>query len=104
MNKFLRKLNREEKLFIRRKIDLKRIIKFLRKYSKYKKGDKEPFEIIPIEQFKKNNDFGYIIQIRNEVPSLVLVEKHNGLFMHCYDPNYLGRKNHKHQSFISLEV
>lgn len=104
LNKFLRKLNREEKLFIRRKIDLKRIIKFLRKYSKYKKGDKEPFEIIPIEQFKKNNDFGYIIQIRNEVPSLVLVEKHNGLFMHCYDPNYLGRKNHKHQSFISTLI
>ena len=105
LNKFLRKLNREEKLFIRRKIDLKRIVKFLRKYSKrHKKGEKDPFEIISIEDFKKNNHFGYIIQIRNEVPSLVLVEKHRGNIMHCYDPNYLGKKNHKMNSFFSTLI
>lgn len=101
LNKFLRKLNREEKLFIRRKIDLNRIVKFLRKYSKRKKDEKDTFKIVTLEQFEKDNSFGYIIQTRNEVPSLVLVEKHKGNMMHCYDPNYLGKKNHKYKSFVS---
>ena len=102
LTRFLNKLNREEKLFIRRKIDLNRIVKFLRKYSKRKNSNGEDaFKIIPYEQFKNDCSFGYIIQVRNEVPSLVLVRKHKGNKMYCYDPNYLSKQNHKRNSFVS---
>ena len=99
--KFLRKLNKEEKLFLRGKIDMKRISKFLNKYSKRKKGETSPFEIISLEEFKKREQFGYIIQYRLNIPSLVLVKKFKGNMMECYDPNYLAKKNHRMNSFLS---
>ena len=104
LNKFLRKLNREEKLFLRRKVDMKRITHFLRKYSKRKKGEADPFELITIEEFKKRASFGYIIQYRLGIPSLVLVKRFTRAFMECYDPNYLGRKNHKYHPMASTLI
>ena len=102
LTRFLNKLNREEKLFIRRKIDLNRIAKFLRKYSKRRNNNGEDtFKIVSYEEFKNDCSFGYIIQVRNEVPSLVLVRKHKGNKMYCYDPNYLSKQNHKRNSFVS---
>ena len=101
LNRFLRKLNREEKLFLKRNIDIKRVVRFLKKYSKRSSEKGIPFEIVPIEEFKAKELFGYIIQIRNNVPSLVLVKKFKFAYMDCYDPNYLAKKNHKMNAFIS---
>lgn len=99
--RFLRKLNKEEKLFLRGKIDMKRISKFLKKYSKRSKGDNNPFEIISLEEFKKRERPGYIIQYRLGIPSLVLVKRFIGVTMDCYDPNYLSKKNSRKNSFVS---
>ena len=99
--KFLRKLNKEEKLFLRGKIDMKRISKFLNKYSKRNKGGSSPFEIISLEEFKKREQCGYIIQYRLNIPSLVLVRKFKGNIMECYDPNYLAKQNRRKNSFVS---
>ncbi len=99
--KFLRKLNKEEKLFLRGKIDMKRISKFLNKYSKRNKGESSPFEIISLEEFKKREQCGYIIQYRLNIPSLVLVRKFKGNIMECYDPNYLAKQNRRKNSFVS---
>ena len=99
--RFLRKLNKEEKLFLRGKIDMKRINKFLNKYSKRKKAGSNPFEIVSLEEFKKRERPGYIIQYRLGIPSLVLVKRITVSTMDCYDPNYLAKKNHRKNSFVS---
>ena len=98
---FLRMLNREEKLFLRGKIDIKRIVRFLRKYTNTKRGQKDPFELISIEEFIKRGEAGYIIQTRYTIPSLVLVKRCSKNSMYCYDPNYLAKKNYKKNGFLS---
>ena len=87
LSRLLRKINHEEKLFIRQKISPNRILKFLNKYAsnlKFEQVDKK--EIV---------DFGFLIHIRNGVPFLVLVKGIKGKIASSYDPNYLGAKNHK---------
>ena len=87
LSKLLRRVNNEEKLFLRQKIVPKRILKFLNKYASHLK----------FEQVSKNEitDFGYLIHIRNDVPFLTLIKGIKGRIAHAYDPNYLGSKNHK---------
>ena len=94
LSRLLRRVNREEKLFIRRKIVTKRILRFLNKYANDLK-----FEEVKREEIV---DFGYIIQIRNGVPFLVLVRGIRGKVARCYDPNYLGQKNHKLHYSLSI--
>ena len=69
LSRLLRRINREEKLFLRRKIDNKRILRFLNKYSRSLK-----FEMIDVSEI---TDFGYVVEKRNAVPFLVLVKKRN---------------------------
>ena len=87
LSSLLRKLNHEEKLFLREKVNEKRVAKFLKKYSKEYK-----FELVPVEQI---TDIGYIIQVRLNIPFLVLVKGQPRIHLHCYDPYYLGAKNRK---------
>lgn len=87
LSRLLRKINHEEKLFLRQKISTHRILRFLNKYAnnlKFEQVDKK--EIV---------DFGFLIHIRNDVPFLVLVKGIKGKIASSYDPNYLGAKNHK---------
>lgn len=87
LSRLLRKVNHEEKLFLRQQVAPNRILKFLNKYAKNLK----------FEQVSKSeiNDFGFLIQIRNGVPFLVLVKGIKDKTASAYDPNYLGAKNHK---------
>ena len=96
LGKLLRKLNHEEKLFLREKISEKRIAKFLRKYSKDVK-----FELVPISEIK---DMGYIIESRLNVPFLVLIKEQPRIHYHCYDPNYLRAKNHTYRPMFSTFI
>ncbi len=93
LGRLLRKLNHEEKLFLREKIDVKRINKFLRKYSKDIK-----FEMVPTAEI---TDCGFIIQTRLDIPFLVLVKEQPRIHLHCYDPYYLKAKNHKNDPMTS---
>ena len=96
LSRLLRRVNREEKIFLRRKIDNKRILRFLNKYSRSLK-----FEIVDASEI---TDFGFIVEMRNEVPFLVLVKnKKNGVYS-CYDPFYLGKKNRVKDKKLSLFV
>ena len=87
LSRLLRKVNHEEKLFLRQQVAPNRILKFLNKYAKNLK----------FEQVNKSeiNDFGFLIHIRNGVPFLVLVKGIKDKTASAYDPNYLGAKNHK---------
>ena len=87
LSRLLRKINHEEKLFLRQKVAPKRILRFLNRYAKNLK----------FEQVSKKDitDFGYLIHIRNGIPFLALVKGIKGKIAHAYDPNYLGSKNHK---------
>ena len=96
LSKLLRRINREEKIFLRRRINTKRVLKFLNKYS-----TNLSFEEVPLSEI---SDFGFIIQIRNDVPFLVLVKHIKGGVAHCYDPNHLSAKNHKHNSYITTLI
>ena len=96
LSRLLRRVNREEKLFLRRKIDNKRILRFLNKYSRSLK-----FEIISISEI---TDFGYIVEKRNDVPFLVLVKNKKKNIASCYDPFYLKNKNHIKNKNLSLFV
>ena len=96
LSRLLRRINREEKLFLRRKIDNKRILRFLNKYSRSLK-----FEMIDTSEI---TDFGYIVEKRNAVPFLVLVKKRNKNIASCYDPYYLGKKNRVKNSKVSLFI
>ena len=96
LSKLLRRVNREEKLFLRRKIDNKRILKFLNKYSHSLK-----FEIIDASEI---TDFGFIVETRNEVPFLVLVKEKKKNIYSCYDPFYLGKKNRVKEKKLTLLV
>ena len=96
LSRLLRRVNREEKLFLRRKIDNKRILKFLNKYSHSLK-----FEIIDASEI---TDFGFIVEKRNEVPFLVLVKDKNKNVYSCYDPYYLGKKNRVKDKRLTLFV
>ena len=93
LSRLLRKLNHEEKLFLRGKIAEKRIQKFLKKYSKNYK-----FELVNVEEI---DDIGFIIQTRLNIPFLVLVKGQPRIHLHCYDPNYLKKKNHKTNLMLS---
>ncbi len=101
LNRFLRKLNREEKLFLRGKVDMKRITRFLKKYSKDDNSQVNSFELISLEEFKNKETLGYVIQYRLGIPSLVLVKRFTTTSLECYDPNYLGRKNYRKNALIS---
>lgn len=94
LSKLLRRVNREEKLFLRRKINPQRILKFLNKYSK-----DLAFEMVDVSEI---TDFGYIIERRCGVPFLVLVRDIKNNVAHCYDPYYLGKKNHERNKGLSL--
>ena len=96
LSRLLRRINREEKLFLRRKIDQKRILRFLNKYSRSLK-----FEIVDVSEI---TDFGYIIEKRNEVPFLVLVKSKQKNVASCYDPFYLGKKNRPKNQKLTLFV
>ncbi len=96
LSKLLRVVNKEEKLFLRRKINTKRILKFLNKYVTNLK-----FEEVDLKEIV---DFGYVIQIRNGVPFLVLIKGIKGNKADCYDPYYLKAKNFKSNSFLSIFV
>ena len=96
LSRLLRVVNKEEKLFLRTKIDTKRVLRFLNKYAKNLTFEEVNVKDIP--------DFGYIIQIRNGVPFLVLVKGVKGNVAHCYDPNHLSAKNHRYGSFITTFV
>ena len=87
LSRLLRKINYEEKIFLRQKIVPNRILKFLNKYASHLK-----FEQV---NKKEITDFGYLIHIRNGVPFLVLVKGIKGKIASAYDPNYLSAKNHK---------
>lgn len=91
----LRILNKEEKLFLRRKIDERRIKKFLKKYC-----NEYTFNKISKDELIESKNVGYAIEIRNEVPSLICFEN-KGLYADCYDPNFLKKKNHKKDSMTS---
>ena len=96
LSKLLRRVNKEEKIFLRRRINTKRVLKFLNKYAK-----NLSFEEVALNEI---TDFGFIIQTRNDVPFLVLVKKIVGNTAHCYDPNHLSGKNHKHNSYVTTLV
>ena len=96
LSKLLRKVNKEEKLFLRGKISSKRILKFLNKYHK----DMQ-FEEVDISEI---TDFGYVIQRRFGVPFLVLIKGIRNNIASCYDPYYLGKKNHKKDKKLTLFV
>lgn len=94
LTKLLGVLNREEKLFLRRKINTKRVLKFLNKYARNLK-----FEEVGLKEIV---DFGYVIEIRNGVPFLVLIKGVKGNTASCYDPYKLKKKNYKSNSFLSV--
>lgn len=96
LSRLLRVVNKEEKLFIRRKITTKRILKFLNKYAKNLKFEEVAYSEIV--------DFGYVIQMRNDTPFLVLVKGIKGNVADCYDPYYLKKKNLRTNSFLSTFV
>ena len=96
LSRLLRVVNKEEKLFLLRKIDTKRILRFLNKYVKDLK-----FEEVDLNEI---TDFGYVIQIRREVPFLVLIKGIKGDTADCYDPYHLKAKNFKSNSFLSIFV
>lgn len=96
LSRLLRVVLKEEKLFLKRKINTKRVLKMLNKYSK-----KLKFEEVALGEI---TDFGYVIQIRNDVPFLVLIKGIKGNNADCYDPYYLRKKNFKTNSFLSTFV
>lgn len=96
LSKLLRIVNKEEKLFLKRKINTKRILRFLNKYAK-----KLKFEEVDINEIV---DFGYVIQTRNGVPFLVLIKDIKNNIASCYDPYYLKKKNHSTNSILSIFI
>ena len=96
LSRLLRVVNKEEKLFLLRKINTKRILRFLNKYVKDLK-----FEEVDLKEI---TDFGYVIQIRRGVPFLVLIKGVKGSTADCYDPYHLKGKNFKSNSFLSIFV
>ena len=96
LSALLRRVNREEKLFLRRNINTRRILRFLNKYAKHLKFEEVDKTAI--------TDFGFVIQIRNGVPFLVLIKGITGNVASCYDPNYLGKKNHHNNSTLTLFI
>lgn len=96
LSKLLRVVNKEEKLFLLRKINTKRILRFLNKYVNDLK-----FEEVDLKQI---TDFGYVIQIRRGVPFLVLIKGVKGNVANCYDPYHLKAKNFKSNSFLSIFI
>ena len=98
MKKLLKKLKKEEKLFIDKKIDIKRVSHLLNKYSK-----EFVFSHKTIENhydLKCTNAFAIVI--RDDVPSLVYVEEIK-MHVHLYDPNFLPKKNNaKNSTFSAL--
>ncbi|MCQ3035981.1 MAG: hypothetical protein MJ248_07215, partial [Bacilli bacterium] len=88
LKKLLKKVKKEEKLFLNKKIDIKRVLRFLNKYSKTYK-----FSYLREEnRFNKELLNCYSIILRNDVPSLVYVEDFK-LHVHLYDPMYLPKQN-----------
>lgn len=96
LSRLLRRINREEKLFLRRKINTKRILRFLNKYAKTLK-----FEEVDLKEI---TDFGYVIEMRNDVPFLVLVKGIKGDTLYCYDPYHLKKKNRRANIFLSVYI
>lgn len=88
LKKLLKRVKKEEKLFLNKKIDIKRVLRFLNKYSKTHK-----FSYLKEEKrFNKELLNCYSIVLRNDVPSLVYVEDFK-LHVHLYDPMYLSKQN-----------
>ena len=94
LSKLLRRINKEEKLFIKQKISSKRILRFLNKYAKDLK-----FEEVDKSEI---TDFGYVIERRFDVPFLVLIRGIKKDKAYCYDPYYLGSKNRKSNRWLTL--
>ena len=96
MKKLLRKIKKEEKLFLNKKINIKRVLRFLNKYSSIK---------FKTEHIDNNFDSkfvgGFGILLREDVPSLVYIEDIK-LHVHLYDPNYLPKQNHVKETTISV--
>ncbi len=96
LKNLLKKIKKEEKLFLNKKIDLKRVIRFLNKYSKEYK-----FAYLREEnRFNKELLNCFAIVVRNDVPSLVYVEDFK-LHAHLYDPIYLPKQNSVKKSTLS---
>ena len=96
LERLLRRVNREEKVFLRQKIDNKRILRFLNKYVRGL-----VFEQVDVSEI---TDFGYIVEKRFGVPFLVLVRDIKGNTAHCYDPYFLTKKNHVKERRLTLFV
>lgn len=94
--KYLRILNKEEKLFIRGKVDERRISRFLKKYiPNYK------FVKVGINEYLESEKLGYVIDYNYDIPSLTLVYDKGVVHFRAYDPNHLSSKNYSKNKVVS---
>lgn len=91
----LNEMVKNEKLFASKKINMNKLAKLLKKYTKVE------FEVVPLATLYDKCKTGFFIQFRHDIPSLVLAKKIYPALIESYDPTYLPAQNRNKTAFFS---